>query len=309
MSKHVLVIGAAGIDVKAMPYEMVDWKTDNLGQVRNAVGGVARNIAENLARLEVPTILLSAVGRDLMGTRVLKKTRDGGVRCTYVRRIEGERTGNHVALLTPERDLHVAVSDFEVLRLIDPPYLEQNRRLFATARLIVIDANLSEETLAKVFALADEYNVRVCADPTSPTLAPRLCPYIHKLLLVTPNAAETSALCGVEHRAYDRDTALEAARTLVGMGAGIAVVTLGEAGLAYADSNGSGYIRAVQTNVVDSTGAGDAFTSAAIFGLLNEVPVDEAMRLGITAASMTLQTTEAVVPELTQELLYARLMV
>lgn len=48
-------------------------------------------------------------------------------------------------------------------------------------------------------------------------------------------------------------------------------------------------------------------TAAIIFGLLNEVPVDEAMRLGITAASLTLQTVETVVPSLNQELLYNRL--
>ena len=76
-----------------------------------------------------------------------------------------------------------------------------------------------------------------------------------------------------------------------------------------ADSTGSGYIDALRTNVVDSTGAGDAFTGATIFGLLNEVPVDEAMRLGVTAASLTLETLESVVPNLSQELLYARLVV
>jgi pseudouridine kinase len=309
MSGHVLVIGAAGMDVKAMPTREVDWNTDNVGKVRNSVGGVARNIAENLARLEVPVALITAVGRDITGTQVIKHTREGGVRCAYIRRIEGEVTGNFVALLTPERDLHVAVSDFSIMEYVDAAYLEQNRRLFATAAMIVIDLNLSDEALAKIFEIAGEYKVRVCADPTSPTLAPRLCPYIDRLFLVTPNAAETSALCGVEHRAYDHDTALEAARTLTGMGADIAVVTMGDAGVAYADGSRSGYIRAAKTSIVDSTGAGDAFTGGVIFGLLNGVPIDEAMRLGVTAASLTLQTTETVVPNLTQELLYARLVV
>jgi pseudouridine kinase len=99
------------------------------------------------------------------------------------------------------------------------------------------------------------------------------------------------------------------ARTLVTLGVEIAVVTLGEAGLAYADSNGGGYINALNTQVVDTTGAGDAFTGAMIFGLMNDVPIDEAMRLGITAASLTLQTTETVVPNLSQELLYSHLVV
>src|SRR5690606_30725709 len=124
----------------------------------------------------------------------------------------------------------------------------------------------------------------------------------------TPNAVETKTLCGLEQPATDRDTANEAARQLVQMGASIAVVTLGAQRLAYADGSGGGFIRAVHTQVVDSTGAGAAFTGAVIFGLLNEVPVDEAMRLGVTAASLTLQSRETVLPDLSQELLYDKLM-
>lgn len=308
-SDYVLVIGASGIDIKARPFDPLKPGADNLGIVRNSVGGVARNVAENLGRLEVSTVLISAVGEDEPGRRILKQTRSHGVNCRYVRRLEGETTANHVAILTPDADLDHAVSDFNIIRYIDADYLRANRRVFSRARLVVVDANLSDETLAAVFELAQEYGVRVCADPTSPTLATRLCPYLDRLYLVTPNAAETSAMCGVEHQAYDHDTAIEAARALVGMGVEIAVVTLGEAGLAYADSNGSGYIGAIRTEVVDSTGAGDAFTGAMIFGLLNGVPVDEAMRLGVTAASLTLQTTETVVTNLSQELLYARLIV
>lgn len=306
---YVLVIGAAGIDIKARPFVPLKPGADNLGIVRNSVGGVARNVAENLGRLEMPTVLISAVGDDEPGRRILKQTRSHGVNCRYVRRLAGETTANHVVVLTPDADLDHAVSDFNIIRYIDADYLRANRRVFARAALVVVDTNLSEETLAAVFELAGEYGVRVCADPTSPTLATRLCPWMDQLYLVTPNSAESSAMCGVEHRAYDRDTAIDAARTLVGMGIEIAVVTLGEFGLAYADSNGSGYIGAIRTEVADSTGAGDAFTGAMIFGLLNGVPVDEAMRLGVTAASLTLQTTETVVPNLSQELLYARLVV
>ena len=308
-SDYVLVIGAAGVDVKARPFEPIKPGADNLGIVRNSVGGVARNVAENLGRLEVPTFLISAVGDDEPGRRILKQTRSHGVNCRYVRRLAGESTATHVAVLTPDADLDHAVSDFNIIRHIDADYLHTCRRVFSRARLVVIDANLSEDTLAAVFEMAAEYGVRVCADPTSPTLASRLCPYLDRLYLVTPNAAETSAMCGVEHRAYDHDSAIDAARALVALGVEIAVVTLGEAGLAYADSNGGGYIGALRTDVVDSTGAGDAFTGAMIFGLLNGVPVDEAMRLGVTAASLTLQTTETVVPNLSQELLYARLVV
>jgi pseudouridine kinase len=78
--------------------------------------------------------------------------------------------------------------------------------------------------------------------------------------------------------------------------------------LAYAHGGGGGYLRAIQTPVIDATGAGDAFSGAAIFGLLNGVPLDEAMRLGITAASLTVGSEDTVLKDLSQELLYDQLM-
>jgi pseudouridine kinase len=306
----VLVVGSAGIDVKGRAdTEDLHWEASNLGRVRNSVGGVARNIAENLARLEVETVLLSAVGSDVEGRRVLEQSRANGINCDHVQMVDGARTGTYMALLKPDGDLMVAIGDFEVMHSVDSDYLRAHENLFADAEMVVIDATLDESALATLFELAERHQVSVCADPTTPMLASRLCPYIPQLHLVTPNAAETVALCGLVDPVHDRDSAINAARQLVSLGAYIAVVTMGDNGLAYADGSGGGFIRAVRSTVVDSTGAGDALSGAVIFGLLNEVPLDEALRLGVTAASLTLQTSETVVPNLSQELLYDQLVV
>jgi pseudouridine kinase len=306
---YVVVIGSAGIDVKGRLSGEVQWGTSNLGVVRNSVGGVARNIAENLARLEVETILLTVVGDDAEGKRVLEQTTANGVDCSHTLVIPEARTGAYLALLEPNGELKVSIGDFELMKSIDSDYLRRHEEIIAEADMLVIDATLTPEALATAFDLADRYSVRVCADPTTPGLAGKLCAYIPQLHLIVPNANETTALCGLENPARDRETAIAAARHLVTMGAYIAAVTLGDQGLAYADSGGGGYIPAVHTQVVDSTGAGDAFTAAVIFGLLNEVPVDEAMRLGVTAASLTLTTPETVLPNLSQELLYDQLVI
>ncbi len=306
---RVLVIGSAGLDIKAQPEGPLQPHLNNRGKVRNSVGGVARNIAENLARLDQRVRLLSVLGDDGPGLRVLRHTRAAGVRVRDIRIMPGGRTLTTLALLDEQGEPQIALMDYEIMSAVNGDYLHEHEAEFARADIIVIDATLSEEALAVLFELAGRYNVRVCADPTTPALASKLCPFLNRLFLITPNAGETTALCGMEDPARDRESALEAARRLVSMGVQLAVVTLGDQGVAYADGRGAGYIRAVKIAVLDPTGAGDAFTGAVIFGLLNEVEIDEAMRLGMTAASLTLQSSETVVPSLSQELLYDKLVV
>lgn len=305
---YVVVIGSATIDVKGRPFAEITPKMPTPGIVRNAVGGVARNIAENLARLEVPTILFSAVGNDPAGRRILNKCRAAGIDTQFVKEIDGARTGSNFVMLDADGEVDAAITDYDIMDAIDPDYLDEHAEIIGGASMVVIDATLNDDTLEMLFNITAEAGVRVAADPTNPSLAGKLCPYLQSLYLITPNASETRSLCGLSDAVTNRESALQAARSLVSLGVGLAVITLGELGLAYADAGGSGYLKAIATDVIDPTGAGDAFTGAVIFGLLNDVPVDEAMRLGITAAALTLQSAQTVLPRLSQELLYRKLM-
>jgi pseudouridine kinase len=311
---YVLVVGSAGIDVKGRPPAPFEVETFNLGRVRNSVGGVARNIAENLTRLEVQTILLSAVGEDAEGDRVLRESSATGINCDYVRRVPGARTGSNIALLREDGQLHIGISDFEIANAIDSDYILQHELLFAAAALVVIDATLSPDALDTLFEITTRYKLRVCADPTTPAFAGKLANYIPQLYLIVPNAAETRALCEIDITAAGepeskRALATTIAQDLLRRGAKIAVVTLGTRGLVYAHSSGSGFIRAANVEVTDPTGAGDAFSAGLIFGLLHEMELDDAMRLGATAAALTVTARETVFPTLDVEMLYDALVV
>lgn len=305
----VLVIGAAAIDVKGTSHQRLLPKNYNLGLIHTTFGGVARNIAENLARLDVNVILLTALGDDIAGDSVHFHCTRSGINTDYIRRCPEARTSQFMAVFDKDHALEAAVSDFEIMPFVDVPYLDANRDLFAEAQMIVIDLNLTDDALHYVVELADQYNLPIVADPTSPVRAGRLQPFLDRMYLVTPNAAETTALCGLDVPAHDLDTAIQAAHNLISIGTEIAIVTLGERGLAYSDGTNHGHIPAVKTKIVDETGAGDALTAAVIFGLLNDLPLDEAMRLGVTAASLTLRCKESVSPDLTPDLLYSSLVV
>jgi pseudouridine kinase len=305
---HLLIIGAASLDTKGRAGQPIQTGTSTPGAIRISVGGVGRNIAENLARLGERVVLLSAVGDDGSGRRLLQQASECGIDVSHVLVDAGHRSAAYLAVLDETGNLAMSIDDMGINReLITPAVVYRRRALFRDARMIVLDANLSPGTLDTIFNLARSYSVPVCADPTTATLAPRLQPHLPDLMLVTPNAAEAEALCGVQ--VSDRESARHAAQRLVSMGIQIAIVTLGATGLVYATSQESGHVPAIECEIVDYTGAGDALTAAVVFGLLNDLPIDEAVRLGTSAAALTLQSRETVSPKLSLELLYDQMVI
>ena len=173
----------------------------------------------------------------------------------------------------------------------------------------MIDGSLHPATTEIASRLAEKYGVPLCADPSSARLADKLCPYLGSLHLVVPNEVEAAVLTGVDFTGYDPDASLEVARLLTRSGVRTAVVTLSDFGLVFATSEEAGYIPARYSEMADSTGTGDAVSAAIIFGMINDLPTIEAIRLGAAAASLTLQTTETVVPDLSLDMLYDHLIV
>lgn len=303
----VLVIGSAGIDLVGRSSDPLQIHTSNPGALRLSHGGVARNIAENLARLGAEPVLISAVGDDDQGQALLEQAAEAGVNVDQVRLVPGAATGAYLAVLDADGSLHLALDDMRVVNQLTPEYLAGQAALFETASAIAVDANLPPASLALILELATEHQVPVAADPTSASLAGRLSPHLKQLWLVTPNEPEAAVLSPLEVPHADVEQTLAAAKQLVASGVEIAVITMAEFGLGYAWAEGSGHVPAVRTQIEDPTGAGDALTAAVIFALLNGIPVDEAVRLGLAAAAYTLRTPGSVAPDLSLELLYDQL--
>ncbi len=309
MDNHILVIGATLLDTKGRPSAGLEPGTSNPATIRHTRGGTARNVAENLARLGADALLISAIGDDRTGQHLLDYTADAGVNIDYVQKVDGYNTGSYIALIDDDGFLSVALDDVLVMENITPNYLYRNRKLFREACMIMIDGSLNPETTATAANLAKKYHVPLCADPSSSRLANRLCPYLDALHLLVPNEIEAAVITGIEFTGYDPHASMETALGLVKSGVGTAVVTLSDFGLAYATSDETGHIPARYSEMADSTGTGDAVSAAIIFGMVNDLPVIEAIRLGAAAASLTLQTNETVVPELSLDLLYNHLIV
>ena len=304
-----LVIGAATIDMIGVLDEKLRSGISNPAHIRFSFGGVARNVAENLARLGHPVRLVSAVGEDRFGEQLLKYTAAAGVEISEVLSTPHSSTGSYIGVVNTRGDLQLALDDMHVIKALTPAYLRERFELFKQASLLFVDANLPRTTLRTALSLARRAKIPVFADPTATLLAHRLVPHLPKFDLITPNINEAAYFCDCTFDPSDPQQALEAAKHLVYQGVRIAIVTLAEFGVCYATSETSGYIPAIHTEIVDPTGGGDALTAAVIFALLNDIPLDDAVRLGVSAASLTLRHRGAVLPDLSLEKLYDQLVI
>lgn len=303
---HIVVIGASGIDLVGRASSELQLGTSNPGSLRISPGGVARNVAENLARLGAETTLITVLGRDQQGELIREQAEELGITMEAVTAEPDSQTGAYLAILDDRGGFHLGLDDMGIIRKLSSKAILDRSDSFEGALAIVVDANLPERTLGTILRIAKRDQIPVAADPTSRALSSKLRPHIHKLWILSPNQDEAALLTGLA--IADDAGATEAARSLVSAGVKVALITRAEFGVQYATSEVSGKVPAVKTEIADPTGAGDALLATTVFGLLNGIPIDETVRLGVTAASLTLRTNGSVVPSLSLEMLYDQLL-
>jgi len=302
---EVVVIGAACLDIKGRIPGQVHQGTSNPGNVRITVGGVARNIAENLARLGTRATLLAVVARDPFGHQIVKHTGAAGVDVSQVLFSREQHSSAYLAVVDGEGSLTAAVDDTALISELTARYVYDRRRLFRGARMVVVDANTPVQTTETVIRLARTYNVPLCLDPVSFDLAQRYRDQVTNFQLLTCGGMEAGALFG--RPVTCRREAAAVARGLVAAGMSVVLINLGPAGVVYASTENNGYAPAIQCEIVDPTGAADALTATVIYGLVNGISLDEAVWLGVSAATLTLQSEETVRCDLSLDLLYQQL--
>jgi pseudouridine kinase len=304
----VVVIGGANVDVKARSTAPASQHTSNPGRGSMAPGGVARNIAENLARLGTRTHLIAAVGRDDLGDNLLAQTAAAGVRLEFVQRSDLS-TGTYTAILDSDGELIVAVADMAATDALGPDHVNLAREVIATAALLVLDGNLARATLEHALDLAGAAQVRTILEPVSVPKAKLIAPLLtadRSLLAVTPNRDELAALTGLPTRT-DRQVRL-AADKLHRRGVQNVWVRLGAKGsMLSSASTGPTFIPAVVTTVQDVTGAGDASLAAFCHALMDGHSTVDAAWYGHAAAALTLESNHTVRPDLTPRLVRAAL--
>jgi pseudouridine kinase len=296
-SRPVACIGAANLDRKLRSLATLKMGTSNPARQDESFGGVARNIAENLARLGIPVSLTSAVGDDASGSALLAHAEGAGIDTRGTLRLPNTLSGTYTAVLDDHGEMMLALADMALYDSITPEFLASRQPRRALPALTVADLNLPRETLAALLADASRDAAPLVMVAVSQPKMARLPQDLRGLRLLILNQGELETRTGTLLRT-DADYAAACA-AVQAQGAQDLIVTRGGAGVIFTRAGGIGYLPAPQARVVDVTGAGDAFAAAVCWSLFHgSEDLELACRRGLKLSAMTLGCEETVCPRL-----------
>lgn len=324
----VVVIGGANIDLRGRPGGNLIKYTSNPGKINISSGGVGRNIAHNLALLNIPVVFLSAVGDDGEGIKILEELQKAGVITDQMLISEQYPTGIYIAILNEKGEMEVGISDMPILEEIDIEYLRAKAFLIKESRFVVIDTNLSAESIEYAVDLCNKVEVPLLMETVSVEKSKKLSNVLfgenwgNKFIdYMTPNQKELEAITRIKiENEKDLDKAIEKLRN---RGVRNIIVTMGEKGVYLSSSaeyirenskdnkdrkfSGNKFMPPFRGEVIDVTGAGDALVAGLVYGIIKGYSIEVATRFGLAAAALTVSSKEAVRRDLAEGLLINRI--
>ena len=289
----IAVIGDVFIDIKGFSTSTYIPYGRNLGTIEQIHGGVARNVAEDIANVELEPVFVGTVDDDAMGEAVIQKLNRHKVDTRYMKKVKNGM-GTWLAVFDHNGDVVASVSKRPEHEAMVQILEESGDEIFANADSIAIEIDMDQEVTKKTFALAEKYNKKVYALVSNMSVAIERRDLIRKTECFVCNQQEAGILFSEN---YDDITPEELYQILPERirSAKISkmVVTMGDKGAVYATVDGeNGICPALKVDVVDTTGAGDAFFSGVCLGLTYGKTLQEACVIGTRLASTVICTSE-----------------
>ena len=279
MRPYVAVVGAVNMDVCGRPYQKLILRDSNPGAVRYTPGGVGRNIAHDLRLLGVEVRFVTVFGDDPYGAALRESCEMLGMDLTDAAAMPGMRTSTYLYITDEHGEMQLALSDTDISECITPDFLAPRLEMLNDAAAVVVDGNLTRETLCWI---AEHVTVPIFADPVSVTKAERLRPILSRLHTFKPNLTEGQHLTG--------ETAPERiVDALLSQGIGQVFLSLGADGILAGAGEERCMLPCYPTRMVNTTGGGDAVMAALIWAHLHGKTLREATAAALKAGRLAVE--------------------
>jgi len=291
---RITVVGAVNVDITGTPDQPLVAHDSNPGRVITSLGGVGRNIADNLARLGASVDLVTALGDDSNAAYIRQDCARLGISLAHSLQVSDSATSSYLCINDDQGDMHIAVNDMRLIDSLTPEFLASRLPAINQSDLLVIEANLTQ---AAIEFLVGHVSIPIIAEPVSTRKAIRLLNVLDRLQLIKPNRIEAEILSDITIR--EAADLPRAAAALHARGVRQVCISLGRDGVYCSDADTAETYPILPGRVVNTTGCGDAFFSACAWGVCHNLPLALTSRLGLAASAICLEWPGAISPDMT----------
>ncbi|MEG1311367.1 MAG: PfkB family carbohydrate kinase [Romboutsia sp.] len=293
-NNYITVIGGSNIDIQGVPNKKLVLLDSNPGKVDISLGGVGRNIADNICRLGIGTKLISAVGNDLYGNKILSECKSYGIDTDDCYISNECSTSIYISILNDANDMQVAISHMDILDKLDLSYVSSKHQHINDSLAIVIDTNLSTDVINYITSTYS--HIPIFVDTVSTSKCMKIKDIIGRFNTIKLNKYEAEALSSI--KIDNMDDIKLCSKYFLEQGVKNVFITLGKDGVYCINNLHNIHIDGIKTEIVSATGAGDAFTAALVYSHLNNFNLEYTAKFSMAASIIALSHENTINPNM-----------
>ena len=293
----IVVIGSTFVDIKGFPQDTYIPDGRNVGRIEYVHGGVSRNVAEDIANVELRPTYVGIVDDSPLGKAVIEKLKNHKVNTDYVLELP-DGMGTWLAIFDNNGDVAGSISQRPNMMPLLDLLEEKGDEIFSNADSVIIEADLDTPIIKKALQLSETHNKKIYAVISNMSLAAERRDLLRRFSSIICNQQEAGIFFADDYANKTPEELRDIVATKV-TGAQLPpmVVTMGEQGSVYAEPNGNkGICPAKKIQVKDTTGAGDSFCAGVVIGLTYGKDLPASIEIGTTLAASVITSSESVCP-------------
>lgn len=293
----IVVVGNVFVDFKGFPEGVYIPAGRNAGRVEIVHGGVGRNVAEDIANIELRPRFVSMVDNTAQGAEVLRKLQNHKVDTKFIS-VVPDGMGIWLAVMNHDGDVVGSISKRPKMDAMLNLIREHGDEIFSDATSVVIEVDIDQEVAKETFRYAEKYGVPTYALVANMSIALQRRDLIKQTACFICNIQEAGIFFADDFsERTPEEMAAELKKRVEAAGLNSMVVTMGSEGAVWAEARGGyGVCPSVPVQVCDTSGAGDAFCAGVSIGLSYGKSLAEACVIGTRLATATITIPESVCP-------------
>lgn len=282
----ITVMGSFIVDLMARAHHLpVHGETVKGSQFMTGPGGKGSNQGVAAKRSGSDVTMITKIGVDAFSTIAIDSFEGEGMVTSFVLKDARYPTGTALIMVDENTSENQIVVTLGACDNITPQEIEAAKNEIENSCILLVQLETNIEALKTAVDIAHESNVKVILNPAPAPLDPLPDKLLEKVDILTPNETEASIMTGLKVSTFE--DARIAAEALVKKGPKTVIITMGAKGAYVLDGDAEHVIEPFSVEVLDTTGAGDAFNGGLATALAEGKNILEAVRFANATAALS----------------------